>query len=136
MTSLFAAARQLIPGNPDKVTVTIEAPGVRLVLEDPRPSPLSIVEQAIALFLRDPNRSLRSIAAELHCSHSSLSESPVLRLRHAFAGVPPRGAASMTAASRRMTGQTSRRTPRRGANGSAAASRTCARGSSSSARSP
>lgn len=92
-SALFAAARQLIPDAAvPKVTVVIKAAGVRMVLEDvPLSTPLSAVEQAIAIFLRDPNQSQRSIARQVGCSASSLSESKVFRrLRQAFAGQKPR----------------------------------------------
>ena len=90
---LLALARSLLPeGTGPGLVVTIEAGGVTVILEDKPATKLTAVEQAIAIFLRDPQRSVRAIAAEIGCSHSVLSENETFkRLRAAFAGTVHRG---------------------------------------------
>ena len=103
---LFALARRLLPegASADALVVTIEAQGVKIVLEDrpatPAPAPvaddgLTAIERSIAIFLRDPNQSIRAIAKKAGCSHSVLSESEQFRrLRAVFTGNLPRGSKS------------------------------------------
>src|SRR5262249_51117804 len=62
--------------------------------DEPEPT-LTAVEQAIQIYLRDPNQSDRQIAKSVGCSHSVLSRSQDFqRLKGAYQGKPIKGSKS------------------------------------------